>query len=284
MNLVAAAGAVVIPAYNEARSIRDVAQRALAQVPLVIVVDDGSTDGTALELAGLPVVLLRNGRSQSTVGSGFLIGSSRLVLTNYHVVSQMALDPEVYIGEYVDTDGKGGPVELLAVDVLHDLAVLRVGRAGSGFFTLPEHPAPLVQGQYLYALGNPLDLGHRKGTALHVAALDDQGFVVLSEITQGLGGVDRLALDEGDSSRADEQLIEPFDTRLLGGTLDQRVLRDTVGRVRSERATQLSQLRRREAAVFRHHSGGRFAEPLRDLLDRFDLVGLRHVASSLLSD
>jgi len=47
MNLVAAAGAVVIPAYNEARSIRDVAQRALAQVPLVIVVDDGSTDGTA---------------------------------------------------------------------------------------------------------------------------------------------------------------------------------------------------------------------------------------------
>src|SRR5690606_29893763 len=33
-------------------------------------------------------------------------------------------------------------------------------------------------------VGNPLDLGHRKGTALHVAALDDQGFVVLSEITR----------------------------------------------------------------------------------------------------
>jgi len=104
-------------------------------------------------------MLLRNGRSQSTVGSGFLIGNGNLVLTNYHVVSQMALDPEVYIGEYVDTDGKGGPVELMAVDVLHDLAVVRVDRQGSGFFKVPEHPVCLTQGQYLYSLGNPLDLG-----------------------------------------------------------------------------------------------------------------------------
>lgn len=104
-------------------------------------------------------MLLRNGRSQSTVGSGFLIGTGNLVLTNYHVVSQMALDPDVYIGEYVDTDGKGGPIELMAVDVLHDLAVVRVDRAGSGFFKVPEHPVQLTQGQYLYSLGNPLDLG-----------------------------------------------------------------------------------------------------------------------------
>jgi S1-C subfamily serine protease len=104
-------------------------------------------------------MLLKNGRSQSTVGSGFLVGESNLVLTNYHVVSQMALDPDVYIGEYMDTDGKGGPVELLAVDVLHDLAVVRVDRVGSGFFKVPEKPVKLRQGQYLYSLGNPLDLG-----------------------------------------------------------------------------------------------------------------------------
>src|SRR4051812_10870380 len=36
-------------------------------------------------------MLLKSGRSQSSVGSGFLIGTSKLVLTNYHVVSQMAL-------------------------------------------------------------------------------------------------------------------------------------------------------------------------------------------------
>ncbi len=52
--------AVVIPAYNEARTIRDVARRALAQLRDVIVVDDGSTDGTAAALAGLPVTLITN--------------------------------------------------------------------------------------------------------------------------------------------------------------------------------------------------------------------------------
>lgn len=103
-------------------------------------------------------MLLKSGRSQSTVGSGFLVGTSNLVLTNYHVVSQMALDPDVYSGEYVDTDGKSGPIELLAVDVLHDLAVVRVDRFGSGFFNIPTK-ATLTQGQYLYSLGNPLDLG-----------------------------------------------------------------------------------------------------------------------------
>jgi len=104
-------------------------------------------------------MLLKNGRTQSTVGSGFLVGTSNLVLTNYHVVSQMALDPEVYAGEYVDTNGEHGPVELLAVDVLHDLAVLRVNRNGTGFFIVPEKPVKLIQGQDLYSLGNPLDLG-----------------------------------------------------------------------------------------------------------------------------
>ena len=104
-------------------------------------------------------MLLKNGRSQSSVGSGFMVGTSNLVLTNYHVVSQMAIDPDVYVGEFLDTDGKSGPVELLAVDVLHDLAVVRVNRNGTGFFDIPEHLARLTQGQYLYSLGNPLDLG-----------------------------------------------------------------------------------------------------------------------------
>src|SRR5471032_1435324 len=103
--------------------------------------------------------LLKSGRTQSSVGSGFLIGTSNLVITNYHVVSQFALEQETYVGEWVDTGGQRGNVELLAVDVLHDLAVVRVSRNGTGFFKLPEPLARLTQGQYLYSLGNPLDLG-----------------------------------------------------------------------------------------------------------------------------
>src|SRR5476649_1348637 len=103
--------------------------------------------------------LLKSGRTQSSVGSGFLIGTSNLVVTNYHVVSQFALDPDTYVGEWVDTSGQRGNVELLAVDVLHDLAVLRVNRHGTGFFKMPAQLAQLTQGQYLYSMGNPLDLG-----------------------------------------------------------------------------------------------------------------------------
>lgn len=50
---------IAIPAYNEAGTIRALALKALASCPRVIVVDDGSTDTTAGQLAGLSVTLLR---------------------------------------------------------------------------------------------------------------------------------------------------------------------------------------------------------------------------------
>ena len=56
--------AAVIPAFNEAGTIRDVAARTLRQVSIVVVVDDGSADGTGAALAGLPVTLIRNERKR----------------------------------------------------------------------------------------------------------------------------------------------------------------------------------------------------------------------------
>jgi glycosyltransferase involved in cell wall biosynthesis len=52
--------AAVIPAFNEAHTIRDIAERTLREVPWLIVVDDGSIDGTGRALDGLPVTVLRN--------------------------------------------------------------------------------------------------------------------------------------------------------------------------------------------------------------------------------
>ncbi len=52
--------ALVIPAYNEAPTIRDIATRALRFLPQVIIVDDGSLDGTSEALKGLSVTVLRN--------------------------------------------------------------------------------------------------------------------------------------------------------------------------------------------------------------------------------
>ena len=61
--------AAVIPAFNEVNTIRDVVERTLGQVPWVIVVDDGSIDGTGATLDGLPVTVLRNSGNRGKAAS-----------------------------------------------------------------------------------------------------------------------------------------------------------------------------------------------------------------------
>ncbi len=58
---------VVIPALNEALRIRDVVVGALAECPRVIVVDDGSDDGTAERIADLSATVLRH---ETRMGKG----------------------------------------------------------------------------------------------------------------------------------------------------------------------------------------------------------------------
>ena len=60
---------VVIPAYNEAETVREVAMRARQQCPNVIVVDDGSTDSTCRAVSGLEVTVLHNEENEGKAGS-----------------------------------------------------------------------------------------------------------------------------------------------------------------------------------------------------------------------
>ena len=79
--------AVVIPALNEVLRIRGVVEGALAQCERVIVVDDGSDDDTAAQLADLPVTLLRHAQRMgkgASLRDGFreaLRQGARAVLT-----------------------------------------------------------------------------------------------------------------------------------------------------------------------------------------------------------
>jgi glycosyltransferase involved in cell wall biosynthesis len=66
--------AAVIPARNEARTIRQVVEGALGRVDRVIVIDDGSTDTTVEKLAGLDIELIRHsaaGGKAAALASGF---------------------------------------------------------------------------------------------------------------------------------------------------------------------------------------------------------------------
>ena len=60
---------IVIPAYQEERTIRDLARAALALCPRVIVVDDGSRDGTRAQLAGLPATVLTHADNRGKAAS-----------------------------------------------------------------------------------------------------------------------------------------------------------------------------------------------------------------------
>jgi serine protease Do len=98
---------------------------------------------------------------QSSLGSGFLVSGDGLALTNYHVVSQYALEPQAYRLEYTTADGRQGALALLAIDLADDLAVVRVDKGGDPFFTFDERALKqdLPKGERLYSMGNPLDLG-----------------------------------------------------------------------------------------------------------------------------
>ncbi len=61
--------AIIIPSYNEEATIYDIASRALKFSPLVIVIDDGSTDNTIINLNDLPVVLIKNNINRGKAAS-----------------------------------------------------------------------------------------------------------------------------------------------------------------------------------------------------------------------
>ncbi|HYE36820.1 glycosyltransferase family 2 protein [Methylocaldum sp.] len=92
--------ALVIPAFNEAATIREVVTAALQFVPRVIVVDDGSTDGTSSALEGLGIELLRNETNQGKAAS--LWRGLQHALREDDVVAVMTMDG----------DGQHDPLEI----------------------------------------------------------------------------------------------------------------------------------------------------------------------------
>ena len=112
-------------------------------------------------------VLLASAGEQSSLGSGFLVrddgAQGAWVVTNYHVVSALAIDPQKYRIELRGSNQRVARARLVALDVVHDLAVLRTEPEAStpptAWQVLTLRDAPLVQGSKVFSLGNPLELG-----------------------------------------------------------------------------------------------------------------------------
>jgi serine protease Do len=105
--------------------------------------------------------LLQAAGRQTSIGSGFLVSADGLAITNYHVVSRFALDPRTYRLEFLAPDGGKGALKLLAFDLAHDLAVVKMDRAEMPFLEFDRRAIAgrLPKGERIFAMGNPLDLG-----------------------------------------------------------------------------------------------------------------------------
>ena len=122
------------------------------------------------------------------IGSAFVVQKTDLLATNYHVVSDYVNDPDIFRLEYLSTDGKSGSLELLDLDVIHDLAVVKSKTPMGKPLQIAAVPD---KGARLFSLGNPLDLGFSivTGTNNGIMEQDEDGNILFSgSLNQGMSG------------------------------------------------------------------------------------------------
>jgi S1-C subfamily serine protease len=133
-------------------------------------------------------VLNRETGKKSSIGSGFIVGDGFKLATNYHVVSQVVSEPELFYITYVGNDGREGELTLLALDVAHDLALLGAEqRLGDAIVMSPLPP----RGAPIFAMGNPLDLGLTIAVGTNGGILnqtDDSRILFSGSLNPGMSG------------------------------------------------------------------------------------------------
>lgn len=90
-------------------------------------------------------------------GTGFAVTADGAFLTNYHVVADLVELPDKYRLEYRTNDGQTGRLQVLTVDVRHDLAIVRA----AGYAPPPLKIASSIpeKGERAFSVGFPLDVG-----------------------------------------------------------------------------------------------------------------------------
>ncbi len=133
-------------------------------------------------------VLNRETGKKSSIGSGFIVGDGRQLATNYHVISQIIVEPELFYVSYISNSGEEGELKLQALDVAHDLALLGAEQLlGEAIEMSPLPP----RGAPIYAMGNPLDLGLSIAVGTNGGILnqtDDSRILFSGSLNPGMSG------------------------------------------------------------------------------------------------
>lgn len=96
--------------------------------------------------------------SKASIGSGFAIDSKGTIATNYHVVSKYILHPDEYYLEALTFDKQKIPIDVISIDVVNDLALVKLNKPISKEFLSLANSEP-KKGEQIFSLGNPRDLG-----------------------------------------------------------------------------------------------------------------------------
>ncbi len=102
-------------------------------------------------------VIDRQADTKAGLGSGFFTGQAGWVVTNYHVIAELVNEPGRYRARYLSDSDIKGDLELLAVDAVHDLALLRTDGLEQRPLELAADSPP--KGTRLWSLGYPYDIG-----------------------------------------------------------------------------------------------------------------------------
>ncbi len=113
-------------------------------------------ESSHLSVAQIQVIDLATGKKTS-IGSGFQFTPEGHIATNFHVVSEAVNSPQRFRVESIRHDGVTGPVDVLDIDVIHDLAVIRGRQSSLAHLSLGH--SDLSKGTRIYSMGNPFDLG-----------------------------------------------------------------------------------------------------------------------------
>lgn len=129
--------------------------------------------------------------AKSTIGSGFYINNSGFIVTNYHVIERVIYRPEQYRIEVENSEELAIAATLINVDVIHDLALLKIenNKLNTPYLKLLSSIAK--KGKRIYSLGNPHDLGMTIVEGTYNGFTDDtehERILLTSSINPGMSG------------------------------------------------------------------------------------------------
>ncbi len=95
-------------------------------------------------------------KKKTSIGSGFQFTKDGLIATNYHVVAEALQRPDHNRMEFLNDKGETGPLKIEIVDVVHDVAIVKMDHPGKMWLSLGT--SKLSKGTQLFSIGNPHDI------------------------------------------------------------------------------------------------------------------------------